>query len=81
MPQIYLSAWLRKSALAGAALAVALGALVLNGAGPEWRMIGNDAGNNRNQPLERKVGVDNVSHLAVKWTAMTAGDVSATPAV
>jgi polyvinyl alcohol dehydrogenase (cytochrome) len=44
-------------------------------------MIGNDPKNNRTQPLERKIGVENVSHLAVKWTASTAGDVSATPAV
>ena len=69
------------AALAALALAVLSGTLALNAAGPEWRMIGNDAGNNRNQPLERKIGVGNVSHLAVKWTAATAGDVSATAAV
>lgn len=79
--QLRSNVWFRNFVLAGAALAVASGALVSNGAGPEWRMIGNDPGNNRNQPLERKIGVDNVSHLAVKWTATTAGDVSATPAV
>src|SRR6516164_10042043 len=44
-------------------------------------MIGNDSKDTRNQPLERTIGVDNVSQLAVKWIASTAGDVSATPAV
>ena len=68
-------------ALAILALGASLGSLALNAAGPEWRMIGNDPGNSRNQPLERKIGVGNVNRLAVKWTATTDGDVSATPAV
>jgi polyvinyl alcohol dehydrogenase (cytochrome) len=76
-----LKMWFRNLAFAGIGFAVALGALALRGAGPEWRMIGGAPGNNRNQPLERKIGVKNVGHLAVKWTATTAGDVSATPAV
>jgi polyvinyl alcohol dehydrogenase (cytochrome) len=49
--------------------------------GAAWRTIGQDPANGRNQPLERAIGVDNVDRLAVKWTAATAGDVSATPAV
>ncbi len=73
--------WFRKTALAVVSFAVASGSLALRNAGPEWRMIGNDPGNNRNQPLEREISVNNVSHLAMKWTAPTAGDVSATPAV
>src|SRR5437868_7092842 len=49
--------------------------------GAAWQTIGQDPANGRNQPLERKIGADNVRRLAVKWTATTAGDVSATPAV
>jgi polyvinyl alcohol dehydrogenase (cytochrome) len=44
-------------------------------------MIGNDSKNSRNQPLERTIAPLNVSRLAPKWVATTAGDVSATPAV
>jgi polyvinyl alcohol dehydrogenase (cytochrome) len=47
----------------------------------QWRMIGHGPRNTRNQPFERKIGPVNVSHLALKWVATTAGDVSATPAV
>ena len=60
---------------------VAWAALALHASGPDWTMIGNDPGNNRTQSLERKIGVANVSHLGVKWTATTASDVSATAAV
>jgi len=51
------------------------------GGGPGWGMIGNDATNSRNQPLEHRIGPDNVNRLALKWVATTEGDVSATPAV
>jgi polyvinyl alcohol dehydrogenase (cytochrome) len=44
-------------------------------------MIGHDARNTRHQPFERLIGPENVSRLALKWTATTVGDVSATPAV
>ena len=47
----------------------------------DWPMIGHDATNTRNQPFERAINRANVSRLAPKWVAMTAGDVSATPAV
>src|SRR5580692_4342567 len=47
----------------------------------DWPMIGHDSTNTRNQPFERTIGPENVSHLALKWVATTAGDVSATPAV
>src|SRR5215472_14388124 len=70
-----------RCALAAMALAFVSGTLALNGAGPDWRMIGYDSEDNRTQPFERRIGVDNVSHLAKKWVAFTAGDVSATPAV
>jgi polyvinyl alcohol dehydrogenase (cytochrome) len=46
-----------------------------------WPMIGHDSTNTRNQSLERTIGPSNVSRLAPKWVATTAGDVSATPAV
>jgi len=72
---------LRKSALVVVALVVASGALAWEGGGPEWRMIGYDSSNNRAQPFERKIGVENAGHLELKWKASTAGDVSATPAV
>src|SRR5258705_7225877 len=48
---------------------------------PTWRMIGHDAANTRNQPFEHRIKPANVSRLALKWTATTTGDVSATPAV
>ncbi|HMF99239.1 MAG TPA: PQQ-binding-like beta-propeller repeat protein [Vicinamibacterales bacterium] len=46
-----------------------------------WPMIGHDPADSRNQPSEHRIRPDNVHRLAVKWTATTAGDVSATPAV
>ena len=64
------------AALEGAALMFAT-----VGGGPDWGMIGNDSTNSRSQPLERSISPANVSHLALKWSALTAGDVSATPAV
>jgi polyvinyl alcohol dehydrogenase (cytochrome) len=65
------------AAITGAAATVATG----GGGGRSWRMIGHDPTNTRNQPSERRIGPDNVSHLAVKWVATITGDVSATPAV
>src|SRR6185436_6956674 len=64
-----------------AALAGAAEILATNGGGPDWGMIGNDATNTRSQPLEHTIDPGNVSQLALKWVATTAGDVSATPAV
>jgi polyvinyl alcohol dehydrogenase (cytochrome) len=52
-----------------------------DGGSPGWNMIGNDAENSRNQPLEHRIGPGNVHRLAPKWVATTAGDVSGTPAV
>src|SRR5580765_2043421 len=46
-----------------------------------WPMIGHDPADTRNQPFERIIGPSNAHRLAVKWTAPTTGDVSATPAV
>jgi polyvinyl alcohol dehydrogenase (cytochrome) len=46
-----------------------------------WRMIGRNSKNSRNQPFEHSIRKTNVGRLAVKWTASTTGDVSATPAV
>ena len=46
-----------------------------------WPMIGHDPANTRSQPFERIIGPANAHRLAVKWTAPTTGDVSATPAV
>jgi polyvinyl alcohol dehydrogenase (cytochrome) len=47
----------------------------------DWPMIGHDSTNTRNQPFEREIGPENAGHLALKWAATIAGDVSATPAV
>ena len=63
------------------AFAGAARTLATVGGGPDWGMIGNDSANSRNQPFEHSIGPANVSHLALKWMATTAGDVSATPAV
>jgi polyvinyl alcohol dehydrogenase (cytochrome) len=54
---------------------------VLAAQGSEWSSAGGDRQNTRSQPSEHKLGVGNVSGLAVKWVLNTAGDVSATPAV
>jgi polyvinyl alcohol dehydrogenase (cytochrome) len=51
------------------------------GDGARWRVIGRDAKNSRNRPKEHPIRPGNVSRLAVKWVATTAGDVSGTPAV
>ena len=64
-----------------AGLAITSTTLATVGGGPDWGMIGNDSANSRNQPFERDIGPANVSRLAPKWVATTAGDVSATPAV
>jgi polyvinyl alcohol dehydrogenase (cytochrome) len=42
---------------------------------------GNDITNSRTQSAETKISSSNVGQLAVKWTAPTHGDVSATPTV
>src|SRR5215467_1462927 len=49
--------------------------------GPDWRMIGHDSTNTRNQPFEKTIDPSNVNRLTLKWKATTTGDVSATPAV
>src|SRR5215467_16140555 len=46
-----------------------------------WPMIGHDPADTRSQPFERIIGPSNAHRLAIKWTASTTGDVSATPAV
>src|SRR5438876_11040353 len=48
---------------------------------PDWKMIGNDPKNSRNQPFEHEIRPANAHRLMLKWVATTAGDVSATPAV
>ena len=77
------------SALLNVALGVALLVAIVGAAttwatvmgGPDWRMIGHDSTNTRNQPFEHVIGPDNVGLLTQKWVSTTAGDVSATPAV
>ena len=67
--------------LIGALLAAFAGTQLLATGVPNWRMIGHDSKNSRNQPFERKIRPANAHRLALKWVATTAGDVSATPAV
>ena len=71
--------------LAVALFAILTGAVTIVATGhqdrADWRTIGNDAANSRNQPLERTIGRRNVDRLFPKWIATTTGDVSGTPAV
>lgn len=73
-----------KIAMGAASFIVIVGAAAawatVNG-GPDWRMIGHDSANTRNQPFEHTIGPANVGLLKRKWVATTTGDVSATPAV
>src|SRR5438876_7903657 len=73
--------WVAANVALLAAFAGGARTLATVGGGPNWGMIGNDSTNTRNQPFEHSIGPANVGHLAVKWVAPTAGDVSATPAV
>ena len=72
--------WFSRCSLAAMVLAFVSGTLALDVARHDWGMIGYDSKNSRTQPFERVIGVHNVSHLTKKWVALTAGDVSATPA-
>jgi len=67
------------------AVVVALAAstqLTAHGGGSKnWKTIGHDPENSRNQPFEHKIRPENAHRLAVKWFATTTGDVSGTPAV
>jgi polyvinyl alcohol dehydrogenase (cytochrome) len=47
----------------------------------QWPIMGQNLSNTRSQPAERRIGTANVGSLAVKWTFVTGGDVSATPTV
>jgi polyvinyl alcohol dehydrogenase (cytochrome) len=57
------------------------GGVVSAAPGNEWTSAGGDLQNTRSQPSERKISVDTVGGMTVKWQFTTAGDVSATPAV
>ena len=65
---------------------VAVGALGVGVAsadpgGNQWTSAGQNLQNTRSNDSERKIGVDTVANLQVKWSFTTGGDVSATPAV
>ena len=60
---------------------VMLGGVVSAGQDDLWSSAGGDLQNTRSQPAEKKISVDTVDGLIVKWEFTTAGDVSATPAV
>jgi len=68
--------------LAGVGALLILGAQTVSAApNPSWSFAGNDATNSRTQSAETKIGTGTAGQLAVKWTAPTHGDVSATPTV
>src|SRR5262245_60190142 len=46
-----------------------------------WPVGGQNTDNTRYQAAETKINVSNVSTLVEKWSYLTQGDVSATPAV
>jgi polyvinyl alcohol dehydrogenase (cytochrome) len=46
-----------------------------------WPSGGHDASNSRFNPFERLIGPRTAGRLVLRWSAPTAGDVSATPAV
>jgi polyvinyl alcohol dehydrogenase (cytochrome) len=69
------------AAVSLAALFATSYAVAGDGGPGDWRTIGRDPADSRNQPFERTIAPANVSRLAPKWIATTAGDVSATPAV
>ena len=74
----------RRSAVLGcAATLLAIGVQSAGAAPPtgSWSFAGNDATNSRTQSAETTISSSNVGQLAVKWTAPTHGDVSATPTV
>jgi polyvinyl alcohol dehydrogenase (cytochrome) len=75
---------LRRSFVVGCA-GVLLAIVVQSaGAAPptgSWSFAGNDVTNSRTQSAETTISSSNVGQLAVKWTAPTHGDVSATPTV
>jgi polyvinyl alcohol dehydrogenase (cytochrome) len=48
---------------------------------PEWPSGGQNVGDDRFQPDETAINVKTAARLTPRWTLMTAGDVSATPAV
>lgn len=83
--------WLTSGALSagvGAAAVLGTGALPANADSPrhhpravEWPRGGRDLANTRSNPLEWRIGVENVAGLTTKWTIATQGEVSATPAV
>ena len=64
-----------------AAVALMSGVAHGSSAGGLWTSAGQDLSNTRYQQSEKRIGVDSVADLAVKWVATTGGDVSATPAV
>jgi polyvinyl alcohol dehydrogenase (cytochrome) len=74
----------RALALAFAGAVLAIGAQSASAAPPPpatWLFGGNDITNSRTQSAETTISSGNVGQLAVKWTAPTHGDVSATPTV
>jgi polyvinyl alcohol dehydrogenase (cytochrome) len=76
--------WKRSSRPHGDLLAQMLLLVALSpvlGRAADWQMSGNDLSNDRNQPRETLIGVNNVGNLKPAWTFKTLGSVSATPLV
>jgi glucose dehydrogenase len=64
-PMVMMFLWVTACVLASALTPVARAA--------DWEMSGNDLTNDRNQPHEILIGVDNVATLKPAWTFKTLG--------
>jgi polyvinyl alcohol dehydrogenase (cytochrome) len=76
--------WKRSSRPRGDLLALIVLIAALSpalGRAADWQMSGNDLSNDRNQPRESLIGVNNVGSLKPVWTFKTLGSVSATPLI
>ncbi len=76
--------WIKKATggIAVISMVLLLGSVAMAAAGgSQWNSAGGDEQNTRYQATEHTLGVDNVADLGVKWSFVTDGDVSATPAV
>lgn len=72
---------LRWSLRGGVALAVLCLAPSAAAAGASWTTFGQNPQNSRHQASESVIGAANAGSLAERWRYVTAGDVSATPAL
>ncbi|HEX6470561.1 MAG TPA: PQQ-binding-like beta-propeller repeat protein [Streptosporangiaceae bacterium] len=75
------AAALAACALAAPATFSGAAATASGGDAQGWPVGGHDLANTRSNPFESAIGRSAVQRLAVKWSAATQGEISATPAV